>query len=99
LLVGRMLVAQASLGEPLWRPPAPNGFPDSQAAWIDGVPHRLDVATDIAGRLPPSIEPLALLDIGLGPLASTETRTAVARAESRAQAIALLAMAPEMLWR
>jgi uncharacterized protein (DUF1800 family) len=99
LVVGRMLVAQASLGEPLWRPPAPNGFPDSQAAWIDGVPHRLDVATDIAGRLPSSIEPLALLDIGLGSLSSAETRTAVARAESRAQAVALLAMAPEILRR
>ena len=99
LIIGRVLVAQAALGEPLWRPPAPNGFPDSQAAWLDGVPHRLDVATDIAGRLPPSIEPLALLDIGLGPLASAETRTAVARAESRAQAVALLAMAPEILRR
>jgi uncharacterized protein (DUF1800 family) len=99
LIVGRVLVAQAALGQPLWRPPAPNGFPDSQAAWIDGVPHRLDVATDIAGRLPPSIEPLALLDIGLGPLASVETRTAVARAESRAQAVALLAMVPEILRR
>jgi uncharacterized protein (DUF1800 family) len=99
MIVGRVLTAQAALGEPLWRPPAPNGFSDSQAAWIDGVPHRLDVATDIAGRLPPSIEPLALLDIGLGPLASAETRTAVARAESRVQAVALLAMAPEILRR
>jgi uncharacterized protein (DUF1800 family) len=99
LILGRVLTAQAALGQPLWRPPAPNGFPDSQAAWIDGVLHRLDVATDIAGRLPPSIEPLALLDIGLGPLASVETRTAVARAESRAQAVAILAMAPEILRR
>ena len=44
--------AQATLGEPLWRPPAPNGFSDTEAAWIDGVPHRLDIANDFAGRVP-----------------------------------------------
>ena len=98
-VVGRVMAAQASLGEPLWRPPAPNGFPDMQAAWIDGIPHRLDVANDMAGRLPTTLEPLALLDNGLGPLASAETRTAIARAESRAQAVALLTMAPEFLRR
>jgi|SRR5579862_366990 len=98
-LVGRLMAAQASLGEPLWRPPAPNGFPDTQATWIDGIPHRLDVANDFASRLPITIEPLALLDDGLGPLASAETRTTIARAESRAQAVMLLTMAPEFLRR
>jgi uncharacterized protein (DUF1800 family) len=98
-VVGRLMAAQASLGEPLWRPPAPNGFPDTQAAWIDGISRRLDVANDFAGRLPTTIEPLALLDDGLGPLASAETRSTIARAESRAQAVTLLAMAPEFLRR
>jgi uncharacterized protein (DUF1800 family) len=98
-LVGRLMAAQASLGEPLWRPPAPNGFPDTQAAWIDGIPRRLDVANDFAGRLPSTIEPLAFLEEGLGSLASAETRNTVARAESRAQAVTLLAMAPEFLRR
>ncbi len=97
--VGRVMAAQASLGDPLWRPPAPNGFPDTQAAWIDGIPHRLDVANDFASKLPAGTEPLALLDDGLGPLASTETRDTIARAESRNQATALLAMAPEFLRR
>jgi len=35
------------------------------------------------------------LEETLGPLASSETRQAVARAESRPQALALLFMAPE----
>ena len=39
------------LGEALWRPPAPNGYPDTEAAWIDGVPHRLDIANEFAGRV------------------------------------------------
>ena len=91
--------AQALLGEPLWRPPAPNGYPDSEAAWIDGIPRRLDIANEAAQLLPPETDPFALLDSVLGPLASRETRDTVGRAESRTQALALLMMAPEYLRR
>ncbi len=97
--IGRLLNAQASLGEALWRPPAPNGYADTEAAWIDGVPRRLDVANEFAGRLAMGTEPMVLLDCGLGPLASDETRATVARAESRPQALALLVMTPEFLRR
>ena len=97
--VGRVMGAQALLGEPLWRPPAPNGYPDTEAAWIDGVPRRLDIASEAAQRLPPQTDPFALIDSTLGPLASRETRDTVARAESRTQALALLMMASEYLRR
>jgi uncharacterized protein (DUF1800 family) len=97
--VGRLLNAQTSLGEPLWRPPAPNGYADAEAAWIDGVPRRLDFANEFAGRLAAATEPLSLLDSGLGPLASADTRETIARAESRHQALALLVMTPEFLRR
>ena len=97
--IGRLLNAQASLGEALWRPPAPNGYADTEAAWIDGVPRRVDVANELAGRLAAGIEPIVLLDNGLGPLASADTRSTIARAESRPQALALLVMTPEFLWR
>jgi uncharacterized protein (DUF1800 family) len=97
--IGRVLGAQAMLGEALWRPPAPNGYPDTESAWIDGVPRRLDIADDYAGRLANNIDPLALVDSALGPLASVDTRETIARAESRKQALALLVMAPEFLRR
>jgi uncharacterized protein (DUF1800 family) len=98
--VGRILGTQATLGEALWRPLSPNGFPDTEAAWIDGVPHRLDIATAFAGQLAANnADPRAVLDSALGPLASTETRETIARAESRPQALALLVMAPEFLRR
>jgi uncharacterized protein (DUF1800 family) len=96
--IGRVLGVQATLGESLWRPPAPNGWPDTEAAWMDGVPHRLDIANEFAGRLPYA-DPAALLDSGLGPLASRDTRETIARAESRTQALALLVMTPEFLRR
>ena len=96
--IGRIMNAQVALGAPLWRPPAPNGYSDMEAAWLDGIPRRIDIATEFAGRAPRS-EPLELLDSGLGLLASPQTRETVARAESRSQALALLVMAPEFLRR
>src|SRR6202045_2808697 len=72
--VGRILGAQATLGEALWRPLSPNGYPDTEAAWIDGVPRRLDIAAGFAGQLAANnADPRAVLDRALGPLASVET--------------------------
>jgi uncharacterized protein (DUF1800 family) len=93
--IGRTVAATALLGEPLWRPPAPKGFSDDNAAWLDGLAQRLDVANAFAQRLGPNSDPQAIAEVALGPLASAETRTAMARAESRAQAMTLLLMSPE----
>jgi uncharacterized protein (DUF1800 family) len=94
--VRRIVNAQNLLGEPLWRPPAPKGFSDDNAAWIDGLAGRLDIANQIArlagGR---GREPDDMVESALGPLASNETREAVKRAASPPQALALLLMAPE----
>jgi uncharacterized protein (DUF1800 family) len=92
---GRVMRSQGQLGEPMWRPPAPKGFSDEAAAWIDGLAQRLDIANVYAQRVEDRTDPKVMLDTALGPLASTETRHAVTQAESRAQALALLVMAPE----
>jgi uncharacterized protein (DUF1800 family) len=83
------------LGEPLWRPPAPKGFDDGEAAWIDGLAQRLDIANQFGRRVTEPLEPKDLVEAALGPLAAPETREAVTRAESRPQAIALLLMSAE----
>jgi uncharacterized protein (DUF1800 family) len=94
--VRRIVSTQNLLGEPLWRPPAPKGFSDDSAAWVDGLAERLDIANQI-GRLVGNTgrEPDAMVDDALGPLASRETRETVRHAESRPQALALLLMSPE----
>jgi uncharacterized protein (DUF1800 family) len=97
--IRRFAGAQALLGEPLWRPPAPKGFPDENAAWLDGLPERVQIANTFAQRLSPSIDPMAVADTALGPLASAETLQAVARAESRPQGLVIALMAPEFLRR
>jgi uncharacterized protein (DUF1800 family) len=87
--------AQNLLGEPLWRVPAPNGFGDDNATWLDGLSERLDVANQFARRLGDGVDPMDVFEATLAPIASAETRQAIARAESRPQALALLFMAPE----
>lgn len=91
----RILRSLTLLGEPLWRPPSPKGFSDDNAAWTGGLAQRLDIANQFAQRVADRVDPEAVLETALGPLASDETRQAVRRAESRQQALALLIMAPE----
>jgi uncharacterized protein (DUF1800 family) len=82
------------LGEPLWRPPAPNGFSDDNATWLDGLSQRLDLANQFARRNA-GADPMVVFGEALAPIASEETRRTIARAESRPQALALLFMSPE----
>ena len=91
-----LVQAQNLLGEPLWRPPAPNGFSDDSAAWMDGLAQRLDISNQFARRTGDLIDPQAVAEASFGPLLSKDTQEALARAESRQQGVALLLMSPEM---
>jgi uncharacterized protein (DUF1800 family) len=91
----RGLQAMAYLGERMWRPSAPQGFPDVQSAWIDGLAQRLDIANRIAELVQERIEPAEFIDVALSSLATDETQQAIARAESRQQGLTLALMAPE----
>ena len=95
----RIMRSLTRLGEPLWRPPSPKGFPDMNAAWMDGLALRLDNANAFAQRVATQLDPEAMLETALGPLASAETQRAIAGAESKPQALTLLVMAPEFLRR
>lgn len=94
---GRYVGSLNTLGQPLWTPPGPNGFPDSNAAWAapEGMKLRLDLAAQVSSRIADSTDPRDLLDIVAGEAASVETRQTIARAETRQQALALLLMSPE----
>ena len=94
---GRYLNGLNVLGQPLWAPSGPNGFPDSNAVWAapEGMKLRLDISAQIASRLGDGIDPRDLLELVAADAASVETRRTVERAESRQQALALLLMSPE----
>jgi uncharacterized protein (DUF1800 family) len=86
---------QVLLGEPLWRPPSPKGFPDDEASWIDGMGRRLDVANNFAERIAGRTDPQDVIETVLGSQVSPEVKQAVGRAESRQQALVLLFMSAE----
>jgi uncharacterized protein (DUF1800 family) len=85
------------LGQPLWSPAGPNGFPDSNAAWAapEGMKLRLDISAQIASRVAGNIDARDLLELAADDAVSPETRNTIERAESRQQALALLLMSPE----
>jgi len=87
----------AVLGQPLWRPPSPEGYKDDVAAWLapDGLTDRLDLASTLAQQYQGGSSPVELIDAVLGSRVSEETRRAVERAESPTQGVSLLLMSPE----
>jgi uncharacterized protein (DUF1800 family) len=93
----RYLGGLNALGQPLWSPAGPNGFPDTSAAWAapEGMKLRLDISAQIASRLGDGVDPRELLDLVAADAASPDTRRTIERAESRQQALALLLMSPE----
>ncbi|QDM18258.1 DUF1800 family protein [Tardiphaga sp. vice352] len=93
----RTIGSLAMMGQPLWTPPGPNGFADSNAAWAapEGLKLRLDIAAQVSSKIADSIDARDLLEVVAGEAASNETRQTIARAETRQQALALLLMSPE----
>lgn len=86
---------QELLGEALWRPPAPKGYPDDEPSWIDGVGRRLDVANYVAERAADVVDPQAIIEDVFASQIAPEVKQAVGRAESRQQALALLFMSAD----
>lgn len=86
---------QELLGEPLWRPSMPKGYPDDEVSWIDGVGRRLDVASNFAERISGMADPQVIIEDVFASQIAPEVKQAVGRAESRQQALALLFMSAD----
>ena len=85
-----------ALGQPMWSPMGPNGWPDDADSWIhaEGMVRRLDRLHGIAGLFSRT-EAREALEVSLGPLASDSTRLAVRRAPTNRDALTLLLGSPE----
>ena len=91
------LAATRLMGQTPLAPPAPKGWPDTSDAWSgpDAVLTRIEWARQVGAALPPNIDAGAIAELGVGPLLQPSTRTAMARAESQQEALALLLSSPE----
>jgi uncharacterized protein (DUF1800 family) len=89
------------LGQSIWQPPSPKGWPDSDDAWMgpSAIRERLRIAERLARDVDRATDPRVLSADLLGPSISDQTRQAIARAETREQGLELLIMSPEFLRR
>ena len=76
---------------------SPNGWPLTSDAWSgpDAILNRIEWAKQVGARMPTTFNAAAVADAGMGPLLSPPTRTAMARAETQGDALALLLASPE----
>jgi uncharacterized protein (DUF1800 family) len=85
------------LGQRQYTPGSPAGWPDTSKSWdgSDALMHRVLWASRAASRYERGTDPVALAASSLGNYARAETVTALRRASSSSQALALLLMSPE----
>lgn len=84
------------LGQPLWQPPAPIGFPDTARDWAapEMLVRRIEWANGVATR-GTGRDAAALAEAVLGPLLRPATLAAAARAGSAREALTLVLTCPE----
>ena len=89
------------LGQPIWKPGSPAGYDDLAASWAgpDALYRRVELAERIAERSAPTIDARKLGPALFPGNLSPATATAMVRAESGPQALALLLASPEMMRR
>jgi uncharacterized protein (DUF1800 family) len=85
------------LGQRQYTPGSPAGWPDTSKSWdgSDALMHRVLWASRVAGRYEQGLDPVDVAASSLGAYARPETVTALRRATSSKQALALLLMSPE----
>jgi uncharacterized protein (DUF1800 family) len=85
------------LGQRQYTPGSPAGWPDTSKSWdgSDALMHRVLWASRVGAKYESGIDPVDLAAASLGAYARPETLTALRRATSSGQAVALLLMSPE----
>jgi uncharacterized protein (DUF1800 family) len=91
----------ASLGQRVWSPNSPAGWPDRSPDWdgASALMQRLRWADQIGQRFGASVNAVQLAPEILGNTLGDTTRVALGRAASAAQAVTLLLAAPEFMRR
>lgn len=85
------------MGQPLWRPQGPDGWPEAPEAWITpvGLSARLRWSDGFAKRMLGGSDPRDFLDTAVGDAASPTLRFAVAGAEDRIEGHVIVLASPE----
>lgn len=89
------------LGQRPYTPGSPAGWPDTAAQWDgpDALLKRIEWATQFGERIGTRVKPMQLAADSLGATLTDRTRTAIVRASSAAQGVALLLASPQFMRR
>lgn len=95
----RIIGALDQLGQPLWKPGSPAGWPDDDSTWAgpDALYRRVEVAQVIASQTRDRIDTRTLAPRLLPGAVSAQTARVIASAESPQMGVALLLVSPEFL--
>ena len=93
----RFAGSMTALGQRPFSPPSPKGWPDDAAEWAspDGLVKRIAWAETAANAMPPGMDPNKIAADALGARLGPQSAAAIARAETRREAYAVLLMSPE----
>ena len=97
----RAVAVLTELGQPVWRPGSPAGWDDVAAAWAapDALLRRVEIAGRLAALTGDGTDARQLAPVILPGVLSPGTASAIARADSPQQGLALLLASPEFLRR
>lgn len=89
------------LGQPVWRPGSPAGYDDMVATWAGSAAlmQRVELASRIAGRIGDRADARQLAPLILADALTPGTATAISRADSPGQGLAMLFASPAFLRR
>jgi len=89
------------LGQPTWQPGSPAGWDDIAASWAapEALMRRVEIAQRFASHAGSSVDARALAEKVLPGTLTESTRSAIARAESPQESLALLLVSPEFVRR
>ena len=93
----RVVGALDMMGQTPFRPGSPAGWPDTADHWggADALYKRIEWSTAVSKVVGSRANPLSLGEAVLGPAMSDHTKTAISRAESAEQGLALFLASPE----
>jgi uncharacterized protein (DUF1800 family) len=93
----RFVGSMNALDQRPFSPPSPKGWPDSAAEWAapDQIIKRIAWAEQAANAMAGTLDPVEAARQALGARLSPDAATAIARAETRREAFAVLLMSPE----
>lgn len=89
------------LGQPIWHPGSPAGYPDKSDSWAGAAAlmRRVELAAEVGRTNSGRFDARSLAPEALPGVLSANTLESIARAESPAQGLSLLLVSPEFLRR